>query len=131
MSYTLRQVQTLLTKPELELFQASRATAIKELTLYRLNGKVTRSRALRDKYRDVYQRQTVKTQTGKPQTRKHLGGENTRTQTKADVMDEVLKRFEAQRDKLQANLDSTASAPVRKPAAKAKPAVRKTAVKKR
>ena len=31
MTYSLRQVQPLLTKPELELFQASRAGAIKEL----------------------------------------------------------------------------------------------------
>ncbi len=28
MNYTLRQVQPLLTKPELELFQASRASAV-------------------------------------------------------------------------------------------------------
>jgi hypothetical protein len=37
-SYTLRQVQTLLTKPELELFQASRATAIKDLTERQLSS---------------------------------------------------------------------------------------------
>ena len=40
MTYSLRQVQPLLTKPELELFQASRAGAIKELNPRQLAGLV-------------------------------------------------------------------------------------------
>jgi hypothetical protein len=124
MSYTLRQVQPLLTKPELELFQTSRAGAVKEITLARLAGKIQRSRALRDKYRDVYQRQTVQTRAGDAKGRKPLGGENTRTQTKADIMDEVLKRFEAQQAKLQRQQESAAS-PARKRSAQAPAAAAK------
>ncbi|MDO9438763.1 hypothetical protein [Hydrogenophaga sp.] len=116
MSYTLRQVQPLLTKPELELFQASRAGAISEFSPKRLASKIQRARALRDKYRDVYQRQTVQTRKGAPPVRNAVGGENTRTQTKSEVMDEVLKRFEAQHDKLQRKLDAAAS-PARAPKA--------------
>ena len=63
MSYTTRQVQNLLTKPELELFQASRIGAIKAFNARQLVGKISRARALRDKYRDLYQRQTVRTAT--------------------------------------------------------------------
>ena len=100
MSYTLRQVKPLLTQPELELFQASRAGAIGEFTPKRLTSKIQRARALRDKYRDVYKRQTVQTRKGAPEARKAMGGENTRTQTKSEILDDVLKRFEAQHAKL-------------------------------
>lgn len=127
MSFTLRQVQPLLTKPELELFQASRATAVKDIAPHRLASKIQRARALRDKYRDVYQRQTVQTRTGAPKTRQPLGGENTRTQTKGEIMDEVLKRFEAQQDKLQRQSDKAPAAPSAQRATRAKPATRKTA----
>ena len=109
MTYSLRQVQPLLTKPELELFQASRAGAIKELNPRQLAAKLTRARALRDKYRDTYRRQTVATRTGPATDRKQMGGENNRTEVKAEIMQEVLTRFEAQHAKAQAKLDKQAA----------------------
>lgn len=109
MTYSLRQVQPLLTKPELELFQASRAGAIKELNPRQLAAKLTRARALRDKYRDTYRRQTVATRTGPAKNRKQMGGENNRTEVKAEIMQEVLTRFEAQHAKAQAKLDKQAA----------------------
>lgn len=109
MTYSLRQVQRLLTKPELELFQASRAGAIKELNPRQLAAKLTRARALRDKYRDTYRRQTVATRTGPAKDRKQMGGENNRTEVKAEIMQEVLTRFEAQHAKAQAKLDKKAA----------------------
>ena len=143
MAYTLRQVQALLTKPETELFQASRPEGLKALSARQLSGKVTRARALRDKYRDVYRRQTVKTRTDAASTRKPMGEENNRTEIKAEVMGEVLARFEAQQDKLaqrEAKASKAASgktaavAPVKKMAAKkavpVKAAAKKVAAKK-
>lgn len=109
MTYSLQQVQPLLTKPELELFQASRAGAIKELNPRQLAAKLTRARALRDKYRDTYRRQTVATRTGPAKDRKQMGGENNRTEVKAEIMQEVLTRFEAQHAKAQAKLDKQAA----------------------
>ena len=109
MTYSLRQAQPLLTKPELELFQASRAGAIKELNPRQLAAKLTRARALRDKYRDTYRRQTVATRTGPAKDRKQMGGENNRTEVKAEIMQEVLTRFEAQHAKAQAKLDKQAA----------------------
>jgi hypothetical protein len=109
MSYTLRQVKPLLTQPELELFQASRAGAVKELTARQLASKITRARALRDKFRDTYRRQTVATRTGPAKARQQMGGENNRTEIKADILGEVLQRFEAQHDKLQARLAKSSS----------------------
>ena len=44
MAYTLRQVLPLLTKQELELFEASRAAAVKELSARQLTAKITRAR---------------------------------------------------------------------------------------
>lgn len=119
MSFTLRQVQPLLTKPELELFQASRATAVKALTARQLTARITRARALRDKYRDTYRRQTVATRTGPAGARASKGGENARTDVKAEVLADVLSRFEAQLAKVE-----SAAPPVRAHNAPGAPATR-------
>ena len=125
MAYTLRQVLPLLTKQELELFEASRAAAVKELTARQLTAKITRARALRDKYRDTYRRQTVATQTGPGRARKQMGGENSRTEVKAEVMAEVLQRLETQQAKVEARLAITGARPaVRVPKAPGVPATK-------
>lgn len=125
MAYTLRQVLPLLTKQELELFEASRAAAVKELSARQLTAKITRARALRDKYRDTYRRQTVATQTGPGRARKQMGGENSRTEVKAEVMAEVLQRLETQQAKVEARLAKTGARPaVRVPKAPGVPATK-------
>lgn len=103
MAYTITQARPLLTAAELELFDQSRAEPIKALTLARLHGKVTRARTLRDKYRDLFRRQTVSVRTA-PSTkgRSPVGVDNERTQRKADILQEVLDRFEARIAQLQA-----------------------------
>ncbi len=70
---------------------------------------MTRTRALRDKYRDVYRRQTVATQTGPAKARKQMGGENDRTAVKAEIMQQVLSRFETQQAKVDARLEKEAA----------------------
>ena len=120
MSYTLRQVRPLLTQPELALFELSRVPAIKGLTVRQLDGKVTRTRALRDKYRDLYRRQTVQTRERPAGQRKATGGDNERTSVKADILAEVLERFEAQHAKLSA-APAKAATPAKKAATAKKP----------
>lgn len=132
MAYTLRQAQPLLTKPELELFSASRAPNLKELTARQLAAKITRARALRDKYRDTYRRQTVSTRTGPASQRTPAGGENARTETKAEIMAEVLERLMAQQEKQQQSqakaAAKTAKSPAKTPAkTTAKPAAKNIA----
>ena len=97
MSYTLRQVQPLLTKPELELFQSSRAAAVRTLSERQLASRIKRARTQRDKYRDLFRRQTV-------QSRARAGSAdaNRRTEQKAEIMADLLERFEAQLAKQQA-----------------------------
>lgn len=113
MAYTLTQARGLLTAAELAIFDQSRAGPIKELTAARLRGKVERARALRDKYRDLYRRQSVATRSAPASRRSAAGGDNQRTQTKATVFSEVLERFETR----LAQLDAKA-APKRPPAAR-------------
>ena len=130
MAYTLTQARPLLNAAELELFEQSRAEPVKQLTGARLAGAIKRTRTLRDKYRDLYQRQTVAVRTGSPSN--VTGEDNERTQRKADILQEVLGRFEARlaqleaRDAREASRVSTAASKARTPAATKKKAVKPT-----
>lgn len=132
MAYTITQARPLLTAAELELFDHSRAGPIKELTLVRLRGKVTRARTLRDKYRDLFRRQTVSVRKA-PTTkgRSPVGHDNERTQRKADILQEVLGRFEERLALLEAKAarEAHSATVAKKPAAprKAAAAPRKVA----
>lgn len=104
MAYTLTQARPLLNAAELELFEQSRTEPVKRLTSAKLSGSVKRTRTLRDKYRDLYQRQTVAVRTSSPGA--VTGSDNDRTQRKADILQEVLERYEARVTLLQGR-DST------------------------
>ncbi|MEP6966058.1 MAG: hypothetical protein ABI845_11265 [Polaromonas sp.] len=93
MAYTLTQARPLLNAAELELFEQSRTEPVKRLAPAKLAGAVKRTRTLRDKYRDLYQRQTVAVRTRAPGA--VTGDDNERTQRKADILQEVLDRYEA------------------------------------
>ncbi|MEO6031948.1 MAG: hypothetical protein ABIP61_08630 [Burkholderiaceae bacterium] len=114
MAYTLTQARGLLTQAELELFDQSRAEPVKALTAARLRGKLARARKLRDKYRDLYRRQSVATRKAPVERRSGAGVDNERTQRKAVVFEEVLGRFEARLQLLDARAAREAA---RKPAA--------------
>ena len=108
MAYTLTQARPLLNAAELELFSQSRAELVKQLTPAKLAGAVKRTRTLRDKYRDLYQRQTVAVRTSAPGA--VTGDDNERTQRKADILQEVLERFEARIALLGERGDSNSNA---------------------
>ena len=99
MAYTLTQARPLLNAAELELFDQSRTEPVKRLTPAKLSGAVKRTRTLRDKYRDLYQRQTVAVRTSNPNA--VTGSDNDRTKRKADILQEVLERYEARVTLLQ------------------------------
>lgn len=128
MAYTLTQARTLLSANELALFDASRAQPIKAPTPARLRGKVTRARALRDKYRDLYRRQTVSTRAAPAGRRSAIGGDNERTQRKAELFAEVLARFEERLQRLEA--DGAKAQAKAKPAPPTPPTPLKAAVAK-
>lgn len=123
MAYTITQARPLLNAAELELFDQSRAEPIKSLTLARLRGKATKARTLRDKYRDLFRRQTVSVRSAPTNKgRSPVGADNERTQRKADILQEVLGRFEARVQQLEAGEQREAAKTSRPaPAAKSKP----------
>lgn len=101
MATSITQARSLLTAAELELFEHARAEPIKALSARELAGKEKRTRALRDKYRDLYRRQTVAVR-GKAAHGSAMSDANARTQRKAEVMQEMLDRFEARSSVLAA-----------------------------
>ena len=82
---SITQAKPLLTAAELELFDHSRAEPIKALSSKQLAGKEKRTRTLRDKYRDLYRRQSVAVR-GKASGVASKEGANARTQRKAEIM---------------------------------------------
>ena len=99
---SITQAKPLLTAAELELFDHSRATPIKAFTAKQLAGKEKRVRALRDKYRDLYRRQTLAQRGKASKGAVSAVKSNERTQRKSDIMQEVLERFEARSTQLAA-----------------------------
>lgn len=133
MATSITQAKPLLTAAELELFDQSRAEPVKAFTAKQLASKEKRTRALRDKYRDLYRRQTVaqRGKVGKSGARGKAmpatdaaGKSNARTQRKGEIMQEMLERFEARSALLEerARRESTG-----KPAKTGKGAARKSA----
>lgn len=96
------QAAKLLSTAEMAVYSASVAPAIKELTASRLTGKIQRARTLRDKFRDLLKRQKVATRSRTGSKVGTSGNANERTAMKADVFDEVLQRFTARLEQLQA-----------------------------
>lgn len=95
MRHTHKDVRPLLTQAELELFEASMQAGNLQPSGSELTQLIQRARALRDKYRDTYRRQTAHTRTQADGSRD--GNENARTQQKAVIMGEVLERLEGMR----------------------------------
>jgi hypothetical protein len=89
-----------LTAAELELLHQSWAEPIKALSAKPLTGKGKRTQLLRDKYRDLHRRQFVVVRE-KTKGVGATGDANARTQRKAEIMQEVLDRFEVRSSLLE------------------------------
>ena len=135
MAYTLTQARPLLNAAELELFEQSRTEPVKRLSPADVASAVKRTRTLRDKYRDLFQRQTVAVRISTFGA--VTGHDNERTQRKSDILQEVLERYEARATLLNAREGSKAKAKSEDTATTGKAATKigtgqsvKTAVKK-
>jgi len=111
MAYNRRQARAICNDSEYELFTASLADSITELTPVQLRGKIKRARTLRDKSTDLFRRQSLAMQESTGSKRGRTGSANERTEQKARLFDEVLKRFEARLDKITAKPASAAKRP--------------------
>lgn len=92
MAYNRHHARSLCTAAEFQLFAASLAGTLRSLTPARLKAKLDRARKLRDKYRDLHQRQRLaaRARTGSKK------GSAERTRIKAQLFAEAVKRFTAQ-----------------------------------
>jgi hypothetical protein len=101
-AHTKTAARKLTTKAEMALLETSFPPALKDITPGRLKQKISRSRKLQDKYRDLAQQQRGEAR-GKRKaksTRPAKGNDN--TVTKQEIFSEALARFEAQLEKLEA-----------------------------
>jgi hypothetical protein len=94
MPTTRRAASRLLSASELQLFDASRRDSLAHLDERTLRSKVERTRKLRDKSRDLLQRQKLASRTRTGSKAGKSGEANARTQQKAELVGELLQRFE-------------------------------------
>lgn len=116
MAYNRRQARAICTDSEYELFTASLADSITELTPVQLRAKIKRVRTLRDKNTDLFRRQSLAMQESTGSKRGRTGSANERTEQKARLFDEVLKRFEARLDKITSEPTPASGKASKKPA---------------
>lgn len=102
MTYNPRQVRELTTRSEHELVSASYDDSIGQLSSRALKSNIARTRRLRDKQRDLYQRQRLasRARTGTKQGSRPPS--NARTGQKAQIFDETLSRFTQRLEALKA-----------------------------
>ncbi len=96
MSYNRVQVRAFLSATESDLFESSLGASCKMLGTADLRRRVQRTRTLRDKSRDLLQRQKLATRERTGSKVGASGVANERTSKKAIAFDEALKRFEVE-----------------------------------
>jgi hypothetical protein len=101
MAYNRNHAKRLLSDSEMPLFVASLRDHIGDLSPGDLKKKIERTRKLRDKYTDLYRRQSLASRKRTGSKRGTTGIANERTSQKATVFSEVLTRFETQLAKVE------------------------------
>lgn len=95
MAYNRIQAARLLSASEMEVFVSSLKEQLSGLGAPRLRVMIRRTRALRDKFRDLLRRQRLETRSRTGSKSGRGGAANQRTAQKAQAFAEVLERFEA------------------------------------
>ena len=129
MQITRAKATALLNKGEMQLYDDSRQNALRGFTASQLETRVTRARSARDRSRDLLRRQKLSSRARTGSKRGTSGAANQRSKDKAEVMADILKRFET-RLKEAKKIEKEAAKSARPVAKKAtKKAVRKVAKK--
>ncbi len=102
MAYNRIHARNLCSAAELELFLASLSDAIGALDVARLKSKIKRARELRNKNQDLFRRQTVAIRSATGSKRGNTSVANQRTEQKAKLFDETLRRFEERLAQIEA-----------------------------
>ena len=129
MQITRAKATALLNKGEMTLYDESRHNAIRGFTASQLETRIDRARKARDRSRDLLRRQKVSSRAATGSKGGTSGVANQRSADKAEIIDDILKRFES-RLKEAKQLEKDEAAGARKAAGKtAKKAAGKTAKK--
>lgn len=129
MQITRAKATALLNKGEMTLYDESRHNAIRGFTASQLETRIDRARKARDRSRDLLRRQKVSSRAATGSKGGTSGVANQRSADKAEIIDDILKRFES-RLKEAEQLEKDEAAGARKAAGKtAKKAASKTAKK--
>lgn len=117
MAYNRIQVRAFLSSPEVDLFESSLGASCKALGTADLRRRVQRTRTLRDKSRDLLQRQKLATRARTGTKGGTSGVANERTAKKATALEEALKRFETEVLARQASAEKATRQTRKRPAA--------------
>jgi hypothetical protein len=99
MAISRGQAKEICTKPEFELVEASFAPTVNSFTPARLRSKISRTRKLQDKYRELARTQHRSLKDGASSKRNR--DSNARTERKAKLFEETRERFEKRLQKLE------------------------------
>ena len=99
MQINMAQARSLCSQPELRIVEAAKRDVLSTLSHAQLRQKATQARKLRDKWRDQAKSQRRQTQ---EQQRARATSANTRTEKKANLFAEVLRRFEERLERAEA-----------------------------
>ncbi len=101
MAYNRSHARTLCDKTEYQFFETSLRGNIEKLPQKRVQDGIKRARTLRDKYRDLHQRQRLATRDRTGSKKGTQPATNQRTEQKAKLFTEVLERFESRLETLK------------------------------
>jgi hypothetical protein len=117
MAFTRSQATGLLNQAEMGLFDDSRAHSLRGLDASQLGKRIERSRKARDRARDLLKRQKLASRSKTGSKRGASGQANERTGRKAELLADILGRFEDQLKQVGKRDRQDATKSPRKPAA--------------
>ncbi|KEO73957.1 hypothetical protein [Anditalea andensis] len=98
MAYNRQDAKEMCNATELELYDQSQPPKLFKLNQEDLKKNIKRSRDFRDKNRDLFRRQSIEMADTTGNKRGNSLIANQRTEMKAELMSEMLERFEQQLD---------------------------------
>jgi hypothetical protein len=99
MKYDRNAAKDLCTATELELYDESVGRKLEQLSTQELNKNIKRTRELRNKYQDLFRRQSLEMLDSTGNKAGTSMSANSRTDQKVELMSEILERFEKQLEK--------------------------------
>jgi len=101
MKYDRNTAKELCTASELEVYDQSVGNKLKQQSASELNNNIKRAREMRNKYKDLFRRQSLDMLDSTGNKAGTSMSANSRTEQKIELMEEVLERFDKQLEEVQ------------------------------